>query len=456
MVVVDSQVVPRTLFSSEPIAVTVQGFKSIAESTTIPLGPLTVLAGVNSSGKSSILQPLLMIKQTLDTSYDPGALLLDGANVRISRADQMFTKRPGSNRVKRSFGIEFLLSDDWAIGFTFTQPADKRRIFTEEMTFANTTKGVEPFRITEKLSAATLKRLDATRSSQFTDHDPFKDMEHTWEVNSERCFLEPNDIVVVDEERRLFLGSPFMSQTRRLQSIVSDAIHLPGLRGNPERSYPRTSSEGAYPGQFQDYVASIIHTWQEEKSNELLEVANYLEFLNLTWKVEAREIDDTRVEIRVGRMPHARRGGARDLVNIADVGLGTSQILPVLVALQVASKGQLVILEQPEIHLHPLAQRNLARALVVAARRGVRVIVETHSSLLLRGIQIAVADGDIDPDFVNLHWFTRDDMTGMSRVDSASLDDYGRFGDWPSDFDDTAIDTDGEFLDAVAARLGDD
>jgi predicted ATPase len=84
------------------------------------------------------------------------------------------------------------------------------------------------------------------------------------------------------------------------------------------------------------------------------------------------------------------------------------------------------------------------------------VIVETHSSLLLRGIQIAVADGDIDPDFVNLHWFTRDDMTGMSRVDSASLDDYGRFGDWPSDFDDTAIDTDGEFLDAVAARLGDD
>src|SRR3989440_11042958 len=71
--------------------ITVGGFKSIAQEQGIEIRPLTILAGANSSGKSSIMQPLLLLKQTLEASYDPGALRLDGPNVRFTSAEQFLS-----------------------------------------------------------------------------------------------------------------------------------------------------------------------------------------------------------------------------------------------------------------------------------------------------------------------------------------------------------------------------
>jgi predicted ATPase len=178
-----------------------------------------------------------------------------------------------------------------------------------------------------------------------------------------------------------------------------------------------------------------------------------LKQLGLTWKIETREVDATRVEILVGRLKEPRQGGAKDFVNIADVGFGVSQVLPALVALDVAIPGQIVHLEQPEIHLHPRAQRSLAKILADAAKRDARLVVETHSSILIRGIQTLVARGEFDPALVKLHWFTRDETTGITRVDSADLDENGAFGmDWPEDFDDTYMKAEQDYLDAVEAR----
>ena len=70
-------------------AITVGGYKSIREETTIEIRPLTILAGANSSGKSSIMQPMLMMKQTLDATYDPGPLLINGPNIRFTRYEQI-------------------------------------------------------------------------------------------------------------------------------------------------------------------------------------------------------------------------------------------------------------------------------------------------------------------------------------------------------------------------------
>src|SRR5208283_3020559 len=148
---------------------------------------------------------------------------------------------------------------------------------------------------------------------------------------------------------------------------------------------------------------------------------------------------------------HGKRGGAHDLVSIADVGFGVSQTLPVIVALLAAQPGQAVYLEEPEIHLHPRAQTRMAELLSEAAQRGVRVIAETHSSLLLRAIQTLVARGRLSPDLVKLHWFTRLE-DGSTEVKSADLDEQGAFGDWPEDFDETAITMEREYLDAAEAR----
>lgn len=113
---------------------------------------------------------------------------------------------------------------------------------------------------------------------------------------------------------------------------------------------------------------------------------------------------------------------------------------------------ELVYIEQPELHLHPLAQSRMADVLVDAALRGVRVIVETHSDLLLRGFQIAIAKGRIEPSRVSLNWFSRDLTTGLTTVNKASLDEDGAFGDWPVDFDDVILRAEREYLDAVEKR----
>jgi predicted ATPase len=147
-----------------------------------------------------------------------------------------------------------------------------------------------------------------------------------------------------------------------------------------------------------------------------------------------------------------KRQSAIDTVSIADVGFGVSQTLPILVALLVAEPGQLVYLEQPEIHLHPRAQAALAEILVDAANRGVRVVLETHSELLLLAVQSLVAEGKLLPNLVKLHWFKRRD-DGVTEVSSADLDETGAFGDWPEDLGDVSLHLENRYLDAAEAVL---
>ena len=271
-----------------------------------------------------------------------------------------------------------------------------------------------------------------------------------WSVSRERCFLSFELVREEDPQRRAIFGSHLML-TGDFVSHIQNLIHLPGLRGNPRRTYPNTAGGPQFQGTFEPYVASVVAQWQSTRDNRLADVAAALEEMGLTWKVEAKAVDDTQVELRVGRLSHSRRGGARDLVNIADVGFGVSQALPVVVALVAARAGQLVYLEQPEIHLHPLAQRRLAKVLLSAVERGVVAIVETHSALLLREVQTLVATNQLARDLVKLHWVQRG-PDGASTVIAADLDENGAYGEWPEDFDQTGLEAEKEYLDAVERR----
>jgi len=84
--------------------ISVGGYKSIANPCSIEIQNLTILSGANSSGKSSIMQPLLLLKQTLEATYDPGALLLNGANVKFTSTEQIFSKL--SSKKYKDFSIE--------------------------------------------------------------------------------------------------------------------------------------------------------------------------------------------------------------------------------------------------------------------------------------------------------------------------------------------------------------
>ncbi|MDB5345093.1 MAG: hypothetical protein JWP89_3470 [Schlesneria sp.] len=411
----------------------VEGFKSIGRRAEVEVRPLTLLAGANSSGKSSLMQAILLLKQTLDAPFDPGALLLNGPNVKFTSYDQLL--HMGRAR-----------ADQFTIGLYY----DDGNGFESHFRRASTSKKFEPesCQFSENGDAWSLHRdMDPSTLLGLKTSDLFlrSNVRYIPEIVRHRFTLEV--LMKAESEGHAF---PFAGVDL---SPIDAIIHLPGLRGNPERTYPLAATGPGFPGTFERYTASLIASWAANDTEKLSTLGRNLEKLGLTWRVEANNVDDASVELRVGRLPRPTPGDKNDMVSIADVGFGVSQALPVLVALLEARPGQFVFIEQPEIHLHPRAQTALAEILADAAKRGVKLVVETHSSLLLLAIQTLVAEGDLDPDIVKLHWFTRDQESGSTQITSADLDDAGRFGDWPEDFDNVALEAQSKYLDAVEAAV---
>ena len=424
--------------------IAVSGFKSLANECAIDIRPLTILAGANSSGKSSIMQPLLMLKQTLEAPYDPGPLLIDGPNVQFTLAEQFLSKLVGEERADR-FQIRIETNESISVKTTFRK--GQKGIELVEMTTERKSEVDQPLDLTP--TPFTLySEMPAREIKSLADRDLiFKDLVKGFDVvRRSRCFLrlESQD------------GRMSFDVTHYLNFYILNSIHLPGLRGNPERTYKLASTGPQYPGTFENYVASIIHEWQETRDERLKTLVDALHTLGLTGQVGTEKIGDTSIELQVGRLPlppaSGGEGGGTDMVSITDVGFGVSQVLPVLVALIVARPGRLVYLEQPEMHLHPRAQVALAQELAAAAKRGVRVVVETHSSLLLLAVQTLVAEGSLSPELVKLHWFTRGE-NGATKIDTADLDEAGAYGDWPEDFDDIDLKAQSRYIKAAQSRL---
>jgi len=430
--------------------ISVRGYKSLAEESNIEIRPLTILAGANSSGKSSAIQPLLLLKQTLEATYDPGALLLYGPNVRFTDAHQLLSRVPGQP-AGNAFSIN-LRTEQGDLRLLFRKP-EKKPFELREMAYqsAKSSDGsitLRPGMSHKRILSVIPKGFDNLRASLAKRSK----RKVQWRVFGERCFLTFG-LDLSRGKRKEYLPLA-LGPSGIYEGHVRGVIHVPGLRGNPERTYTTTRIGQTFHGTFENYVASVINHWQNAKDKRIKELEKVLELLGLTWRIEAKQIDDAHVELRVGRTVAKPKGGARDLVNIADTGFGVSQVLPVLVALLTAKHGQLVYLEQPEIHLHPRAQVALAKVLADAAKRGVRVVAETHSAILLLAIQTLVAKGFISPEIIKLHWFKRRPQDGITDVISADVDDVGAFGEWPEDFADVAIAAESDYLDAVEARRG--
>lgn len=158
-------------------------------------------------------------------------------------------------------------------------------------------------------------------------------------------------------------------------------------------------------------------------------VAEWLKDLDLVhgFSVERLSPDADIYRVRVQKTADS------PLVYLTDVGFGVSQILPVLVLLAYVPAGSTVILEQPEIHLHPAVQAGLADVIIEAAViRGVQVIVESHSEHLLRRLQLRVAEGRVDPETFSLYFCQTSD--GESEITQLGLNLFGEIDNWPRDF----------------------
>ena len=393
-------------------AIEVEGYKSLYDRSRIEIRSLTLLAGANSSGKSSIIQPLLLLKQTLEAPYAPGALLLSGSNVRFTSSQQVFSRiSPKTNK----FTVKIYYGEQDCISLSFGKKPSQKAIEIIEALYQ--------------------------KEEKIIDLSPIKDFRF--------MYLEQMFFAQIQDPKNKIVPSQILDNNpSSLISFIRNLIHVPGVRGNPQRTYQTSAVDQVFPGTFENYIASIIQNWQSKKDQRLSQLSRNLYRLGLANKIQANSINEAEVELKVTRSI----AGSKEMVSIADVGFGVSQILPVLVALLVAKPEQLVFIEQPEIHLHPRAQVALAEILIDAANRGVRVVIETHSELLLLAVQSLVSENKIRPDRVRLHWFTRLE-NGASQITSAELDQAGAFGDWPEDFGEVSLTLHDRYLSAAEAKL---
>ena len=158
-------------------------------------------------------------------------------------------------------------------------------------------------------------------------------------------------------------------------------------------------------------------------------VAQWLRELGLIHSFSLRPIAENRKEYEV----RVRRSASAAEVAITDVGFGVSQILPVLVLCYYAPEGSTILLEQPEIHLHPSVQAGLADVFIDAIKtRRVQILLESHSEHLLRRLQRRIAEAKLQSDQAALYFVSIED--GASRLEQLNLDLFGNITNWPERF----------------------
>jgi predicted ATPase len=156
--------------------------------------------------------------------------------------------------------------------------------------------------------------------------------------------------------------------------------------------------------------------------------------LGIADRVDALDLARAGVEIRV------RQKGLKRDVDLANVGVGVSQLLPVIVLCLLADPGSLILLEQPELHLHPAVQQKLGDFLLACARADRQLIVETHSEYLISRLRFRAAEDTNDSmkDLFTVIFATRGD-DGKTSFRSAAVNRYGAI-DWPPGFFDQSVD----------------
>jgi len=428
----------------------VEGYKSILLKQSISLSGLAVISGSNSTGKSSFMQPFLILKQTLENNTDGSSLVINGENTNLTESDQILNK----NKTDQSFSVSVESEDNKnpeSATSTFTY--DSKDGFLASSSALNKDGRIVTVKRKMTQSEMLKESKKINNGGELSHLSIFKKMSiaeenFAWKVGKGKPFLTLELSPKTTKENKISFSIGF-NPSEKIEDFVQNIIHVPGIRSNPERQYKIERYTTKYQGRFDKYVASIIYNWCVKNDKKLEKLKEILVYLGLASNIEAKKINEAHISIDISRTMNSKND---DMVNLSDVGFGISQVLPAIVALIEASKRNTVFIEQPEIHLHPKAQFKLAKVICNFVKENKKVIVETHSSIFIRGLQIEVAEGKLSPNLFSLNWFSQDDH-GHTHISESFLDKNGAFGDWPADFDDTYLYVEDRYLNAVEKNM---
>lgn len=243
--------------------------------------------------------------------------------------------------------------------------------------------------------------------------------------------------------------------------LAKRVVYLGPLRQDPQVVYKvATAGVTGFIGTKGEFTAAVLHA-QRGREIEGFDEEGHPEFLTLAGAVSAwaKRLDiadevQTTDLARLGIQISVSREGIGP-VDITSVGVGVSQLLPVIVMCLMAEPGTLILLEQPELHLHPALQQRLGDFLLACARSGRQLIVETHSEYLLSRLRRRIAEDESDELIRSLAVYFVECLDGRSRFRRVPVNEYGAIDEWPAGFFDQAATDSRALLEAgLAKRAG--
>lgn len=425
---------------------TLERFKSWREIRAMRLAPITGLFGTNSSGKTSILQWFLLLKQTVESADRVQPLNL---------GDERSLVELGTFR-DIVFGHQKPGSIAWNVSWTLPQPLkipDPKGgrgallLDGDRLSYSCTISD----KSAERMIVDRFAYGFADREFRYERHkdrdgykisvEPSKDLQfqrargRAWDLPAPvKCYGFP------DQVDNYYKNAGFLADFQlALEQAYSRLFYLGPLREYPRRQYTWGGAQPADMGRRGERVVDAILASRERgeisrghgRHRFTVEeyAAYWLQKLGLIASFEVKEVAKGSNLYQV----HVRRTSASSPVLITDVGFGISQILPVIVLCYYVPEGSTIILEQPEIHLHPAVQAGLADVLIDAIKvRHIQIIVESHSEHLLLRLQRRIADETLDPQQVALYFC--DYAHGSSQLITLDMDLYGTIKNWPKGF----------------------
>lgn len=457
----------------------VENFKSFATKQTVRLAPITLIYGPNSSGKSSLIQALMLLKQSLTRPSEQGGLVSNGDFVDLGDYAAMAHNHNVESEIKFTCSYsppKSSVRNDWSAGlmslpraqrrthdFTYLLSGKKKQNRNEEFTYLSnikttyTSEKSDTFNLdllselTRRESAEKAQRLKYARSFSFASAESrdsifsylsklkFIAKEHHKSIvkdlndikfTSDLNYSTPSSVAIEDKIESGF-GAALTNNiagliAKDIQEAFNSITYLGPLRSHPSRFYAPKGDQSGSVGKQGENTARFIYEKSPEITGEINEWFKNFEIpytltaesigSEVTGSVICLQLKDLRTQVVVGP---------------SDVGFGIGQLLPIIVEGIVRSESTICV-EQPEIHLHPRLQAHLANFFIETCKTN-QWIIETHSESLMLRMQNKIKQKAINPADVSII-YVHPTESGAQIIEIPMDEDGDFLTEWPEGF----------------------
>ena len=390
-----------------------QNFKSWKNTGKLQIAPLTGFFGANSSGKTSLLQTLLMLKQTVERPPDWDGMIDfgdDNALVNLGSFDDLIHKH------SRDHALQILVS--WRFSETLNLPD------IDEVDTLSFDLGIS--HVGNSISGVSFNY--GVDEQQFGVHwngrDPCS-VNTPGRLDRAQSLFRCYGI----QETSSYILPLFSSLQTCFENLFRSIRYLGPLREYPRRYYAWQGKHSPGVGQHGEDMVTALFSGRIQLRSLEEQIPKWLQRLDLIDSYRLNPIPTTEKDYEF--LVRKYKNGPE--VRLTDVGFGVSQVLPVLILCYYVPEESILILEQPEAHLHPKVQAELADLLIeVVKNRRLQIILESHSEHLLIRLMRRIAEEQISADDTAFYFCEMNG--GVSEIEKLDVDDYGNITNWPQNF----------------------